>query len=143
VQADAAKGDSKGQTAKKGAPKDTPLPLDSDNPHAKTEFPIMELERFKLHKTVKAHTATVSGCPPQQPPPWAVQSSLTMRSRRLALHPTRPAVATTSDDGTWKLWTMASGELVMTGAGHRDWVGSCDFHPSYADAPPPAPQHGR
>ena len=31
-------------------------------------------------------------------------------------------IGTASDDHTWKLWSSPSGELVMSGEGHKDWV---------------------
>jgi WD40 repeat protein len=40
--------------------------------------------------------------------------------------------ATASDDHTWRLWTAADGELIMSGEGHGDWVGGLDFHPEGA-----------
>lgn len=48
----------------------------------------------------------------------------------VALHPRKQIIATTSDDHTWKMWSVPSGDLIMTGEGHTDWVSSCDFHPS-------------
>ncbi|KAL8448220.1 hypothetical protein Emag_003988 [Eimeria magna] len=39
------------------------------------------------------------------------------------------SVATASDDCTWKLWQLPSAELVMSGKGHEDWLGSLAFHP--------------
>lgn len=64
---------------------------------------------FRLTTTFQAHTLAVSS---------------------IALHPRKQIIATTSDDFTWKLWAVPSGDLVMTGEGHTDWVSSCDFHPS-------------
>ena len=46
------------------------------------------------------------------------------------LHPRKPILATTSDDHHWKMWSVPSGEIIMTGEGHTDWVSGCDFHPS-------------
>ena len=37
--------------------------------------------------------------------------------------------ATASDDGTWRLWHAADGELILSGEGHTDWVGGVAFHP--------------
>jgi len=49
----------------------------------------------------------------------------------VALHPEKQILATASDDRTWKLWGLPTGELILTGHGHSDWVAGCDFHPSY------------
>jgi sperm-associated antigen 16 protein len=40
--------------------------------------------------------------------------------------------ATASDDGTWRLWHLPAGDLIMSGEGHKDWVAAVDFHPSGA-----------
>ena len=49
---------------------------------------------------------------------------------RVALHPRKQILATTSDDHTWKMWAVPSGDIIMTGEGHTDWMSACDFHPS-------------
>lgn len=36
----------------------------------------------------------------------------------LALHPIKDFVATTSDDCTWKLWSIPEGDLIMCGEGY-------------------------
>lgn len=36
---------------------------------------------------------------------------------------------TTSDDKSWKMWTIPDGQMIMRGDGHTDWVSSSDFHP--------------
>lgn len=47
----------------------------------------------------------------------------------LSMHPTKMAIATGSDDCTWKLWNCPSGDLLMSGQGHQDWISSVDFSP--------------
>ena len=47
----------------------------------------------------------------------------------LALHPTKNILVTGSDDHTWKVWAVPSGEHLMTGEGHEDWLSSIQFHP--------------
>ncbi len=39
---------------------------------------------------------------------------------------------TTSDDKSWKMWTIPDGQMIMRGDGHTDWVSGCDFHPRYS-----------
>ena len=48
----------------------------------------------------------------------------------ITLHPTKNIVATGSDDHTWRVWAVPSGELLMTGEGHEDWISEVQFHPS-------------
>ncbi len=38
---------------------------------------------------------------------------------------------TTSDDKSWKMWTIPEGQMIMRGDGHTDWLSGCDFHPEY------------
>lgn len=45
----------------------------------------------------------------------------------VALHPRKQLVVTASDDTTWKMWPLPSGEAVMTGKGHTDWISDVDF----------------
>jgi WD40 repeat protein len=86
-----------------------PLPPDDRiNLHLQQDYEAMPAERFQLRKTFKGHQRAVSG---------------------IAIHPTKPIVATVSDDRTWKMWSISRGELIMSGDGHRDWIGACDFHP--------------
>lgn len=47
----------------------------------------------------------------------------------LAYNPKKEILATGSDDTTWKLWSVPSGDLIMSGEGHLDWVGGVEFHP--------------
>jgi hypothetical protein len=92
-------------------PKERGMPLPPDdriNPHLQKDYEPMPTSRFALRKTYKGHQRAVSG---------------------IAIHPSKPIVATVSDDRTWKMWSMNRGELIMSGDGHRDWIGSCDFHP--------------
>ena len=70
-----------------------------------------QIEKLNLHKTLSVHKHAVS---------------------KMALHPTKDIVATTSDDMTWKLWNLPSGELIMSGEGHKDWVSAASFDPAGA-----------
>jgi len=91
-------------------PRGAKLPPDArDNPHL--EAAAMEppaYARMGLSKTVSAHSSSVSS---------------------LAVHPSRPIVATAGDDSLWKMWSLDQGELIMSGDGHKGWLSSIDFSP--------------
>ncbi|KAM4606585.1 sperm-associated antigen 16 protein-like [Polymixia lowei] len=65
-------------------------------------------DSFRLSHTIKAHSQSIS-C--------------------LAPHPTKPAVASASDDQLWKLWGLPEGDVIATGEGHTDWLTGVSFHP--------------
>ncbi|KAL9966119.1 hypothetical protein ACROYT_G024139 [Oculina patagonica] len=97
-------------------PKDSEFPVDSRvNPQlAHHRGPSAHLTRsggFRLTHTISAHNLPVSG---------------------LALHPRKQVLATVSDDWSWKMWAVPSGDIIMTGEGHKDWLSDCDFHPGGA-----------
>lgn len=50
---------------------------------------------------------------------------------RIAIHPRKMIAVTTSDDKSWKMWTIPDGQMIMRGDGHTDWLSGCDFHPKY------------
>ena len=80
-----------------------------ENPFANVEFDPVSVEHFALEKTFKGHMMSVSN---------------------LALHPKKSIVATASDDATWKMWDLPSGDLIMSGDGHKDWVSGVGFNPA-------------
>lgn len=95
-------------------PNDTEFPRDHGvNPYiGMAKAPSGHLARsggFRLSHTFQAHSHSISG---------------------LSLHPRKQILATSSDDMTWKMWSVPSGDIIMTGEGHTDWVSECDFHPS-------------
>ncbi|XP_074652533.1 sperm-associated antigen 16 protein-like [Tubulanus polymorphus] len=95
-------------------PNDAEFPIDTRvNPLlSQIKAPPGHLTRtggFRLSNTFQAHSLAVSG---------------------VALHPKKQILCTTSDDNSWKMWAVPSGDIIMTGEGHSDWVSSCDFHPS-------------
>ncbi|KAI8839268.1 WD40-repeat-containing domain protein [Chytridium lagenaria] len=63
----------------------------------------------------------------------AVDAQLPLEDRgildRLKQIHVKMILATVSDDKTWKMWAFPSGELIMSGGGHKDWIADCDFHP--------------
>ncbi|EKG02792.1 hypothetical protein TCSYLVIO_006172 [Trypanosoma cruzi] len=68
-----------------------------------------------------------------EPFTWVCQSSFKAHSMpvtRVAMHPEKPAVASSSDDGSWRLSALPQGELVMSGDGHKSWISSVAMHPT-------------
>ncbi|XP_071943272.1 sperm-associated antigen 16 protein-like [Antedon mediterranea] len=95
-------------------PNDSEFPLDTrTNPAlSNVKGPSPHLTRsggFRLTHTIQAHSLAVSG---------------------IALHSRKKILATVSDDHSWKMWSIPSGDIVMTGEGHKDWIADCDFHPN-------------
>ncbi|XP_071977464.1 sperm-associated antigen 16 protein isoform X1 [Engystomops pustulosus] len=95
-------------------PKDSEFPPDNRvNPllaqlKEKTSH-LLKTSGYNLSNTLKAHELAVS-C--------------------LALHPRKEILVTASDDRLWKMWSIPSGEIIMTGEGHSDWLSGCCFHPN-------------
>ncbi|KAF4726952.1 hypothetical protein FOZ63_028999, partial [Perkinsus olseni] len=95
---------------------DTPWPTEAAARQAAADFtqrmgedpPAMEVTSLRLARTFKAHDEGLC---------------------KVALHPRIPMVATTSDDGTWKLWSLPDGEVQMHGKGHKAFVSDLAFHP--------------
>ena len=83
-----------GRRRRKGA--DTPLPDDSntENPFWNLQYEPASAASASLAKTFKGHANAVS-C--------------------VAFHPKKQICATASDDETWKLWAMPTGDLIMSG----------------------------
>lgn len=87
----------------------TPFPVEAvANPHLDVDYPAANISTFQMARTYTGHEAGVSA---------------------VAFHPTKPITATASDDGTWKMWSVPDGELIMTGEGHQDWLAAVAFHP--------------
>ncbi|CAL8400369.1 unnamed protein product [Arctogadus glacialis] len=76
--------------------------MDSDAPNK------AKADGFQLRSTIKAHSRPIS-C--------------------LAHHPSKCAVASSSDDRMWKLWGLPAGDLGASGEGHTDWLSGVGFHP--------------
>ncbi|KAK2956251.1 putative Vegetative incompatibility protein HET-E-1 [Blattamonas nauphoetae] len=70
--------------------------------------PATKAAQFKAQKTFQAHQLAITS---------------------VCLHPSKDICVTTSDDTTWKMWSLPNGELIMSGEGHRDWVARASFHP--------------
>uniref|UniRef100_A0A7S3GHL0 Sperm-associated antigen 16 protein n=1 Tax=Palpitomonas bilix TaxID=652834 RepID=A0A7S3GHL0_9EUKA len=97
------------ETNKENANEDSVLPPDDrENPFLDSEFDPPKVENMSLRKTFKAHGAAVSN---------------------ICVHPRKPILGTCSDDGTWRMYSIPNGDLIMSGDGHKDWVSGMDFHP--------------
>ncbi|KAJ3053562.1 Sperm-associated antigen 16 protein [Rhizophlyctis rosea] len=90
-------------------PRDATLPAeDRPNPYTDADLPTAKTDRLRQIHAVRAHDLAVSS---------------------VKFHPKKMILATVSDDKTWKMWAFPSGELIMSGSGHKDWIADCDFHP--------------
>jgi hypothetical protein len=96
------------KTTIKKKSKESEWPADRANPFLNVNFEPTPATTFNLQKTFKGHAQAISG---------------------MALHPRKPILATVSDDASWKMWSIPTGDLIMSGDGHKDWVSSCDFNP--------------
>jgi WD40 repeat protein len=98
---------SKSRKVKPG--QDTPFPSgEESNPFLSVSYEPVAVETYNLQKTFKGHHNAISA---------------------VTMHPTKPILATASDDMTWKMWSIPDGELVMSGDGHKDWLADVVFHP--------------
>ncbi|KAJ3386420.1 Sperm-associated antigen 16 protein [Entophlyctis sp. JEL0112] len=89
--------------------KESSLPVDDrPNIHANADLPTGKIDHLKQIHSIKAHSMAVSS---------------------IKFHPKKMILATVSDDRVWKLWAFPSGELIMSGEGHKDWIAECDFNP--------------
>jgi hypothetical protein len=90
-------------------PRGAQLPPDSrDNPALERDVAPPPVGKWGLAKTFQAHSASVSA---------------------IAVHPSKPIVATASDDGLWKMWSLSGGDLIMSGDGHKGWLSGISFAP--------------
>jgi WD40 repeat protein len=100
--------------------KEQSLPYDDRiNPFANIDLPTAKCERLKNISSIKAHTMAISGY------------NVPINICRIKFHPKKSVLATVSDDKAWKMWAFPSGELIMSGEGHKDWIADCDFHPRF------------
>jgi len=91
-------------------PRGAKLPADArDNPNLERAFATPQVSRWGLAKTFQAHSAAVSS---------------------VAIHPSKPIVATAGDDSLWKMWSLSGGDLIMSGDGHKGWLSAVEFSPA-------------
>lgn len=90
-------------------PRDNLLPPEGrTNPYRTRTGPAAAVDSMNLQDVFEGHTMAISS---------------------IAIHPKAPIVATVSDDMTWKMWSLTSGKIFMSGEGHTDWISGVDFHP--------------
>ena len=82
---------------------------DAPNPFLGVKFEPPPVANIQLKNTFEGHVNTVSS---------------------VSWHPSKPCLATASNDHTIKLWSIPDGNLILLGEGHRSWVSDVDFHPS-------------
>lgn len=92
-------------------PNDSEFPPDTGlNPYLnRLKEDSHHISTLRLSQTIHAHNLPISS---------------------ISIHPRKLIAVTTSDDKTWKMWTIPDGQMIMRGEGHTDWVSNCDFHPS-------------
>ncbi|CAF0743006.1 unnamed protein product [Brachionus calyciflorus] len=92
-------------------PKDSEFPAETGlNPYLnRLKEDAHNLTNIRLSQTIQAHNLPISS---------------------ISIHPRKMIAVTTSDDKTWKMWTIPDGQMIMRGDGHTDWVSGCDFHPN-------------
>ncbi|KAJ7560100.1 hypothetical protein O6H91_04G113500 [Diphasiastrum complanatum] len=86
-----------------------PLSAVRSDPFPDEQAEPVAVKDFTLQKTFRGHMMPISN---------------------IIIHPKKPVVVTASDDATWQMWGLPTGDLIMTGGGHKDWVSGIDFHPS-------------
>lgn len=90
-------------------PQDSAFPPDDrENPWLHKTVSTMECGSLQLGKTFEGHKLAVTD---------------------VKVHPKKSIAVTASDDATWMMWAIPSGELIIKGEGHKDWIAACDFHP--------------
>ncbi len=70
--------------------------------------------------------------PPAPVKSWWLLRTMTAHSKAIAgvaAHPSKPIAVTASDDHTWQMWHLPSGERILSGEGHAGWVAGVAFHP--------------
>ncbi len=81
---------------------------DRPNPYMNITKPPVDMDAFSLSDAFEGHTMAIAG---------------------IALHPSKQILASVSDDATWKIWSVPSGKVIMSGDGHKDWVSGVAFSP--------------
>eukprot|EP00158_Paraphelidium_tribonemae_P007418 Partr_v1_DN28237_c1_g1_i10_m75839 putative WD40 len=77
------------------------------NPYSSVSLPKAKTSNFSLQQEVQAHQSAIS---------------------HVKFHPKKMAIATVSDDCSWKLWSVPANSAIVSGSGHSDWISGCDFH---------------
>lgn len=91
-------------------PKDSEFPVENGlNPYLnRLKGESHNVTNLRLSQSIQAHNLPISS---------------------ISIHPRKMIAVTTSDDKSWKMWTIPDGQMIMRGDGHTDWVSGSDFHP--------------
>jgi len=89
---------------------------------------------FPIDTRVNPQLAMIKGPPPNLSRSGGYRQNGIIRAHQMpvssvALHPRKQIAVTTSDDHTWKMWSMPSGDVIMSGQGHNDWVSHAEYSP--------------
>lgn len=92
-------------------PKDSEFPVENGlNPYLnRLKGESHNVTNLRLSQSIQAHNLPISS---------------------ISIHPRKMIAVTTSDDKSWKMWTIPDGQMIMRGDGHTDWVSGSDFHPN-------------
>lgn len=92
-------------------PKDSEFPVENGlNPYLnRLKGETHNVTNLRLSQSIQAHNLPISS---------------------ISIHPRKMIAVTTSDDKSWKMWTIPDGQMIMRGDGHTDWVSGSDFHPN-------------
>jgi WD40 repeat protein len=89
------------------------VPFDMANPYQCMDAPhsthLNKEGGWQVARCIQAHSCAISG---------------------LCLHPRKLAFVTGSDDHEWKMWSLPECEILMSGSGHKDWVGGVQISPN-------------
>lgn len=92
-------------------PKDSEFPIENGlNPYLnRLKGDSHNVTNLRLSQSIQAHNLPISS---------------------ISIHPRKMIAVTTSDDKSWKMWTIPDGQMIMRGDGHNDFVSGSDFHPN-------------
>ncbi|XP_071394571.1 sperm-associated antigen 16 protein-like [Centroberyx affinis] len=103
----------------------------ADEPAGHTADKHPKDSEFPLAPHLAPHLARVTES--RSPAPFSLSSSIQAHDLPIScldLHPHKLILASASEDRLWRLWALpGTGEKLLTGEGHTDWLSGCSFHP--------------